>query len=102
MNNVDSDHGDPVVVHLRCLCDISLLRNEEDDASAACSFRRYAATLLTGSPSVLRLVYIRYYINMHYGHIASDKGASICRRSLLSFVIRVLILHTKRTFHSAV
>ena len=39
---------------------------------------------------------------MHYGHIASDKGASICERNLLSFVIRVLILHTKRTFHSAI
>ena len=38
---------------------------------------------------------------MHYGHIASDKGASICERSL-SFVTRVLILHTKRTFHSAI
>ena len=38
---------------------------------------------------------------MHYSHIASDKGASICERSLLSFVIRVLILHTKRTFQSA-
>ena len=39
---------------------------------------------------------------MHYGHIVSDKGASICERSLLSFVIPVLILHTKRTFHSAI
>ena len=39
---------------------------------------------------------------MHYGHIASDKGASICERSLLPFVLRVLILHTKRTFHSAI
>ena len=39
---------------------------------------------------------------MHYGHIASDKGAFICERSLLSFVIRVLILHTKRTFHLAI
>ena len=39
---------------------------------------------------------------MHYGHIASDKGASICERSLLHFVIRVLILHTKRTFYSAI
>ena len=39
---------------------------------------------------------------MHYGHIASDKGASICERSLLSFVIRVLILHTKIAFHSAI
>ena len=26
---------------------------------------------------------------MHYGHIASDKVASICERSLLSFVISV-------------
>ena len=39
---------------------------------------------------------------MHYGHIASDKGASICERSLIYFVIRVLILHMKRTFHSAI
>ena len=45
------------------------------------------------------LFILGYFINMHYGHIASDKGASICERSLLSFVIRVLILHTKRTFH---
>ena len=42
-----------------------------------------------------------YLINMHYAHIASDKGASTCERSVLSFVIRVLILHTKRTLHSA-
>ena len=39
---------------------------------------------------------------MHYGHIASDNGASICERSLLSFVIRVLILHMKRTFPLAI
>ena len=36
------------------------------------------------------LLILGYFINMHYGHIASDKGASICERSLLSFVIRVL------------
>ena len=103
MNNVDSDHRDPVIVHLRCMRDFSLLRYEEDDPSAVCSFRRYAAILLIGSQSVLRLVYLFFviFINMHYGHIASDKGASICERSLLSFVIRVLILHTKRTFRSA-
>ena len=36
---------------------------------------------------------------MHYGHIASDRRASICERSLLYFVIRVLmILHTKIPF----
>ena len=34
--------------------------------------------------------------------VASGKGASICERSVLSFVIWVLILHTKRTFHSAI
>ena len=28
---------------------------------------------------------------MLYGHIASDKGASICEMSLLSFIIRMLI-----------
>ena len=43
-----------------------------------------------------------YFINMDYGHIASDKGAPICERSVLSFVIRVFILHTKRIFHSAI
>ena len=37
-----------------------------------------------------------YFINMHYGHIASDKGASICEMSVLSFVIRVLILHIRK------
>ena len=40
------------------------------------------------------LFILEYFINMHYGHIASDKGASICEKSELSFVIRVLILHT--------
>ena len=46
MNNVGSDHGDPVIVYLCCLCDFSLLRYEEDDPAAACSFRRFAAILL--------------------------------------------------------
>ena len=64
VNNVDSDHGDPVIVHLRCLCDFSLLRYEEDDPSAACSFHRFAAILLIGSPSVLRLVYLIYSISL--------------------------------------
>ena len=58
VNNVDSDHGDPVIVHLCCLCDFSLLRFEKDDPSAACLFRRYAAILLIGSSSVLCLVYL--------------------------------------------
>ena len=58
VNNVDSDHGDPVIVHLCCLCDLSLLRYEEDDPSAACSFRQYAVILLIRSPSVLCLVYL--------------------------------------------
>ena len=62
MNNVDSDHGDPVIVHYCCLCDFSLLRYEEDDPSVACSFRRYAAILLIVSPSVLRLVYLFFGI----------------------------------------
>ena len=57
VNNIDSDHGDPVIVHLRCLCDFLLLRYEEDDLSAIGSFRRYAAILLIGSLSVLRLIY---------------------------------------------
>ena len=94
MNNVDSDHGDPVVtVHLHCLCDFSLLRYGEVDPSAACSFR---ITIRTS----FGLFILGYFINMQYCHI--DKGASICERSVLSFVIQVLILHTKRTFYSAV
>ena len=63
VNNVDSDHGDPVIVYLRCLCNFSLLRYEEDDPSAACSFRRYAAILLVGSPTVLHLV---FYFRVFY------------------------------------
>ena len=39
VNNFDSDHGVPVIVHLRCLCNFSLLRYKEDDPSAAGSFR---------------------------------------------------------------
>ena len=58
MNNVDSDHRDPVIVHLRCLCDFSLLRYEEVDPLVACSFRQYAAILMIGSPSGHRLVYL--------------------------------------------
>ena len=73
-NNVDSDHGDPVIAHLRGLCDFSLLRYEEDDPSAACSFRRYAAILVIGSPSILRLVYLFYGILL-ICFIAYDKGA---------------------------
>ena len=46
VNNVDSDLGDLIIVHLRCLYDFSLLRYKEDDPSVACSFRRYAAILL--------------------------------------------------------
>ena len=48
------------------------------------------------------LFILGYFINIDYGHIASDKGASICERSVLSFDIRVLFLHRKRTFHSAI
>ena len=92
MNNVDSDHGDPVIVHLRCLCDFSLFRYEEDD---------HFVDRITVCTS-FGLFILGYFINMYYGHIASDKGASICERSLLSFVIRVLVLHTKRTFRSAI
>ena len=77
VNNVDSDHRDPVIVHLRCLCDCSSVLH-------------------------IGLFILGYFINMHYGHIAPDKGASICERSVLSFVIQVFILHTKRTFHSAI
>jgi len=93
VNNVHSDHRDPVIIHLCCLCDFSLLRYKEDDQLAACSFRWCAAIFFIRSPSVLHLVYL-------CGHIASNMGASICERSVLSFSIRVLILHRKRTFHS--
>ena len=51
------------------------------------------------------LFILGYLINMDYGHIASDKGASICEMSVLSFKIRVLILYRKRIFqifHSAI
>ena len=104
VNNVDSDYGDPAIVHLRCLCDFSLLRFEKDYSSAACSFRRYAAILLIRITvrTSFGLFILGHFINMHYGHIASDKGASMCERSVLSFVIRVLILHTTRLFHSAI
>ena len=64
MNNVNSDHGDPVIVHLRCLCNFSLLRYEEDDP-AADSFHRYAAILLIGSPSTsFGLFSLGYFIIM--------------------------------------
>ena len=36
-------------------------------------------------------------MKLNYGHIASDKGASIYERSVLSFDIRLLILHRKVT-----
>ena len=58
LNNVDSDHRDLIIVKLRCLCDFSLLKYEEDDLSAACSFRRYAAIFLIRSPSISHLVYL--------------------------------------------
>ena len=77
MNNVDSDRGDPVIVHLRYVDQITIR-------------------------TLFGLFILGYFINMHCGHIASDKGASNCERSVLSFVIRVLILHKKRTFHSAI
>ena len=41
------------------------------------------------------------FINMDYGYIVSDKGAPICERSVLSFGIRVLILH-RELLHSAI
>ena len=49
----------------------------------------------------MRLFILGYFINMHYGHIVSDKGPSISERSLLSFVTRVLILHTKRSVNDS-
>ena len=72
--------------------------------SAASSFLRYAVIFVDQITihSFFGLFILGYFINMHYGHIASDKGASICERSVLSFDIRVLILHRKRTFHSAI
>ena len=102
MNNVDSDHRDPVIIHLCCLCDFSLLSYEEYVGgmfiSPICSHFVDRITVCTS----FGLFILGYFINMHCGHIASDNGASICERSLLSFIIRVLILHTKRTFHSAI
>jgi len=83
VRNVDSDHGDPVIVHLRFLSDFSLLRYEEDDPSVASSFRQYAAILLIVRMTICTsfgLFILRYLINIHYGHIASDKGASTCER----------------------
>ena len=59
VNNVDSDHGDLIIVHLRCLCDFCLLRYEEDDPSAASSSHRYAAILLIGHR--LYLVWFIYF-----------------------------------------
>ena len=54
-------------------------------------------------PYFVWFIYFRvFFINMHYGHIASDKEASICEKSVLFFVIRILIIHTKRRFHSAI
>ena len=41
VNNVNSDQGDPAIVHLRCLRDFSLLRYKEVDPSAACSFHAH-------------------------------------------------------------
>ena len=97
MNNVDSDHGDPVIVHLRCLCDFSLLIYEEDDPLAASLFRRYAAILLIGSPSVLRLVYLFWGILI----ICTMVTLLLIREHL--FVKGVLRKEfTKRTFHSAI
>ena len=48
------------------------------------------------------LFILGYFITMDYGHIASDKGASICERSVLSFDIRVLIFPRKKPFHLAI
>ena len=102
VNNVDSDHGDPVIVHLRCLCDFSLFRFEKDDLSVAGSFRRYAAILLIGSPSVLRLVYLFWGILL----ICTMVTLLLIREHLFVKGVcypRVLIfLHTKRTFHLAI
>ena len=100
VNNVDTDHGDPVIVHLHCLCDFSLLRYEEVDPSAAGSFRRYAAILLIGLQCVLRLVYLFLGILL----ICTMVTLLLIREHLfvLSFVIRVLILHMKRTFYLAI
>ena len=106
VNNVNSNHGDPVIVHLClcCLCDFSLLRFEKRCPVGGmfilplCSHFVDRIIVCTS----FGLFILGYFINMHYGHIASDKGASICERSLLSFVIRVLIVHTKRTFQSAI
>ena len=72
MNNIDSNHVDLIIIHLRCLCDFSLLRFEEDEG------------------------FFKVFYYMDYGRLASDKGTSICEKSVLSFDSRVLILHRKK------
>ena len=86
MNNVDSDHEDHVIIHLRCLCDFSLLRYKEDP-SAASSFCRYAAIFVDRINVCTSLGLFILGFFMGYGDIASDRGASICERSVLSFDI---------------
>ena len=87
VNNVDS--GDPVIVHICCLCEFFCR-----DSKNMTGWRPVRTSFV--------LFILGYFIIMHYGHIASGKRASICERSLLSFVIRVLILHTKRTRQSVI
>ena len=95
MNDVNSDHL--IIVHLHCLCHLSLLRYEEDDSPIGSHFvDQITVRTLFG------LFILGYFINMDYGHIASDNGTSICERSVLSFNIRVLILYRKKTFQSAI
>ena len=75
---VDTDHGDLIIVHLYCLWHF-----------------------ITEIYTLFGLFILGYFINIDYGYIACDKGACIRERGVLSFNIRVLILHRKRTFHSA-
>ena len=92
MNNVDNDHGDLIIVHLCCLFDFSLLMTPF--VLLICSHFVDRITVRTS----FDIFILGYFINMPYGHIASDKGASIYERSVLS----LFILHRKRTFHSAI
>ena len=80
--NVNCDHGDPVIVHLHCLRYFLLLRYLHF-AGPICSHFVDRITVRTS----FGLFILWYFINMHYGHIASDNGASICERTVLSFII---------------
>ena len=93
MNNVDNDHGDLIIVHLCCLFDFSLLMNPL--ILLICSHFVDRITVRTS----FDIFILGYFINMPYGHIASDKCAIYFMKGCL---LSLLILHRKRTFHSAI